>query len=250
MARNALLVVDADTATARRVTRALDGADVEVRVARDLPAALEAANRDGAVVALVAVSLPGASGYDLARRLRDETPWIAVYMLWGGFEVLDERRVAEVGACGSLRRPLSADAVLAVVENAIGAVPVASADLQPVEDTEETLPVGSFEPLDGADSRSPPEDDALVPLLGTERLAAFIPGDYKELPVVRIDREEVSVALERAVLAVLPETVEAVLERSMGSPGSLRRVVEEAVERAVAEQLPAALERALRERLG
>jgi CheY-like chemotaxis protein len=249
MARNALLVVDTDPATARRVTRALDGTGVEVRVARDASAALAAASGAGAVVALVAISLPGASGYDLARRLRDEAPWVAVYLLWGGFEVLDEKRVAEVGACGSLRRPLSADAVLAAVENAIGAIPVADTALQPVDEPEEALPVGSIEPLEGADQGARLDDDALVPLVGSERLAAFIPGDYQALPVVHLDREEVSVALERAVLATLPETLEVVIAQALARPGALRQIVEAAVERAVAEQLPAAVERALKRRL-
>jgi len=247
MACSHVLVVDADPATGRRMRRALQDTALGVREVRALEDALAAL--DGSVTAVFsAVSLPGSNGYELARRAQEQSPGLPVFLLWGGFDTYDERRAREAGVRAGLRRPFSTDALLALLEDAIGPMPLDAEALQPEEAPEESLPIGSIEPLEAGALRQG-ADDALVPPVGDERLASFVPADYDEIPVVRIDREEVSVALERAVLAVFPEVLEALLEKAATGRGRLGRLIEGAVARAVAELLPAAVEQALRERL-
>ena len=248
MAASVVMVVDANPATARSVQRALQGTAIEVVSAGSLPHAVERSSDPDLVAIFSAVSIPGGNGYELTRRVVDQHPSMAVFLLWGGFEPFDQGRATAAGVRAGLRRPFSSEAVLAALEELLGAVPVSSSFLEPVEPLEEDLPMASIEPLDangGAAGRGPP-----VPPVGDERLASFIPADYEELPPVRIDREEISVALERAVLAVLPEVLEAVLDKAVSQPGRSRAIIDELVSAAVAEQLPAVLEHSLRERLG
>ncbi len=247
MAANVVMVVDANPATARRVQRALQGTELEVISAGSLPKAMERAADPELVAIFSAVSIPGGNGYELTRRVVEHRPSMAVFLLWGGFEAFDEDRAMVAGVRAGVRRPFSNEVILAQLEELMGAVPVSSTSLEPMEPPEEVLPVGSIEPLEPNGHTGP---GLPQPPVADERLATFVPADYDEIPPVRIDREEISVALERAVLAVLPEVVEAVLDKAITQPGRVRAVVDEIVAGAVAEQLPAVLERSLRERLG
>ncbi len=247
MARSVVMVVDANPATARRVQRALEGTDLELRSASGMRDAIDHADDPDLVAIFTAVSISGGNGYELTRRVVEHRPDLAVYMLWGGFEAFDEDRALVAGVRAGLRRPFSSEAILALIEEQLGALPVSEASLEPMEPLEELLPVDSIEPLDTG-ALTPVEPTA--PPVGDERLAAFVPADYDEIPPVRVDREEISVGLERAVLAVLPEVIEAVLDKALTQPGRLRSVVERATAQAVARQLPLVLEKALRERLG
>jgi CheY-like chemotaxis protein len=247
MAPSVVMVVDANPATSRRIQSALQGTDLELRSASGMRDAIEQADDPELVAIFTAVSISGGNGYELTRRVVERRPDLAVYMLWGGFEAFDEPRAKAAGVRAGLRRPFSTEAILALIEEQLGALPVSSSSLEPMEPLEELLPVDSIEPLDtGALSDLEPA----APPVGDERLATFVPADYDEIPPVRVDREEISVGLERAVLAVLPEVLEAVLDKALTQPGRLRSLVEQATAQAVAEQLPAALERALQERLG
>lgn len=245
MARSVVMVVDANPATARRMRRALQDTELDLLVATNMAEAIASAADPELIAIFSAVSIPGGNGYELTRRVVGHRPSMAVYLLWGGFEAFDEDRAMVSGVRAGLRRPFSNEAVLALLEEQLGAVPVSSTALEPVDPPEEELlPVGSIEPLD-----APDPDPLPVPPVGGERLATFVPADYDELPPVRIDREEISVALERAVLAVLPEVVEAVVCKAARGRGPLRDAIDRAVARAVRDQLPELLDQALRARL-
>ncbi len=196
MADSVVMVVDANPATGRRIQRALQGTEIGVIMAATLAEAIDLAAEPDLIAIFSAVSLTGGTGYELTRRVVGHRPSLAVYLLWGGFEAFDEDRAMIAGVRAGLRRPFSNEAVLALLEEQLGAVPVSSSAIEPVEPVEEELlPVGSIEPLD-----MPSPGDIGIPPVGDERLATFVPADYDEIPPVAVDREEVSVALERALL--------------------------------------------------
>ena len=244
-----VMVVDANPATARLFRKALEGTELQLIAATSMAQAIEHAADPDLVAIFSAVSVPGGNGYELTRRVVSHRPSMAVFLLWGGFEAFDEDRAMIAGARAGLRRPFSGHAVLALLEDLMGVMPVAATQLEPVEPLEEDLPVGSIEPLDVTGSMPAHVPELPQPPAGDERLATFVPADYDEIPPVRIDREEISVALERAVLAVLPEVLEALLAKALVQPGRSRAVVEAAVAQAVGEQLPDVVEQVLRERL-
>jgi CheY-like chemotaxis protein len=255
MPPSSVMVVDANPATARRIRQALRGTDLDLVAASSMDQAMEHAGDPTLVAIFSAVSIPGGNGYELTRRVVSHRPDLATFLLWGGFEAFDQDRAMVAGVRAGLRRPFSNEAVLALLEDAMGAVPVPSSSLEPVEplepleSLEEDLPVGSIEPLDITGAVQDGTGDALVPLVGNERLATFVPADYAELPPVRIDREEISVALERAVLAVLPEVLETLLAKVLVQPGRTRSAFQATMAQVVGEQLPDVVEQVLRERL-
>jgi len=242
------MVVDANPATARRIQRALQGSELSVQPAGSMDEAIGASGDPDLVAIFSAVSVRGGNGYELTRQVTQRRPELAVFLLWGGFEAFDEDRAMLAGVRSGLRRPFSNEAILALLEDLMGAVPVSSSSLEPVEPLADDLPMASIEPLEP--TGNVPAVVPAAPPVGDERLASFVPADYQEIPPVRVDREEISVALERAVLAVLPEVLEVVLTKALIQPGKPRAAVEQAVAAAVSEQLPAVLERSLRERLG
>jgi DNA-binding response OmpR family regulator len=76
-------------------------------------------------------------------------------------------------------------------------------------------------------------DPQYRPPTSSERIATFLPRDYDELPRVAVDPAVVGPAVEQAILEVLPEVVETVLRRTLETSGTLRDIVEAAVEDAV-----------------
>jgi DNA-binding response OmpR family regulator len=76
-------------------------------------------------------------------------------------------------------------------------------------------------------------DPQYRPPTSRERIATFLPRDYDELPRVAVDPAVVGPAVEQAILEVLPEVVETVLRRTLETSGTLREIVDAAVEEAV-----------------
>ncbi len=232
MPRRSVMVVDADPGTARKVRSALDRSPFDVLPARSVQEALSLADGHDIAALLSVLSLPGGNGYDLARRIRENRPGTPVFLIWGGFDVVDGVRARAAGVTGGIRRPLTAEALLAQLESALGPLGTgAPAAPHPPVVTEE-LPSTNVEILGPA-----PRQPSLPPLVGGERLATFIPDDDSGPHVPKA--ASASVAAERAVLAVLPETLEVVLAKALLEPGRVRAVFEEVVRRAVEERLSA-----------
>jgi DNA-binding response OmpR family regulator len=76
-------------------------------------------------------------------------------------------------------------------------------------------------------------DPQYRPPTSSERIATFLPRDYEDLPRVAVDPAVVGPAVEQAILEVLPEVVETVLRRTLETSGTLRDIVDAAVEEAV-----------------
>ena len=243
MARRLVLVADPDPAAARKVKSALQGFAFEVLRAATFQEAVEA-SRQGAPAALFcALNLPGGSGYDLSLTLRSSHPHMATVFLCGGFDVLDPARARASGMDGSLRRPLSQEGIVGVLEQLLGALPLEEPVAEPLPVEVEPLPEDPFGPVEV------PPVHPRAPLSTSERVATFIPHDYESLPQVTVDPNVINAAMERAILAVLPEALEIVLEKALRDSNSMRGLVSEAVQRAVKEQLPAIARSVIHERM-
>lgn len=169
--------------------------------------------------ALVAVSQPDGDGYEVCRRVRGNSPGASLFLMAGGFDVVDEARADQVGAAGRVRLPFSEDGLRDALVEVLGPLPV---ELE--SGAVEILPEPSPPPA------APPRFPA--PPISSERLATFLPRDPREAhrpEPVAVDPKVVGPALERAVLEVLPEVVEGVLRTALLSSPAFRELVAEAV---------------------
>ena len=123
-----LLLAD-DSVTIQRVielTFAEEGVDV-VSVGDGLKAIerLEAERFD---IVLADVGMPGKDGFEVAAfvRARPELAGVAVVLLTGAFETLDEARVASVGAAAVLVKPFEPQMVIATVRDLLSGKPAAA----------------------------------------------------------------------------------------------------------------------------
>jgi CheY-like chemotaxis protein len=112
-ARRRLLVVDdnVDAAESLAVLLRLEGH--EVRVARDGPAALAAAQAEPPEVVVLDLGMPGMDGFEVARRLRGQpgSGGVLLVALTGWAQEEDRRRCYEAGFDGHLPKPVEWDAL-------------------------------------------------------------------------------------------------------------------------------------------
>lgn len=249
-----MLVVDASPLSARRVQEALRGTPFAVVVAATHAEAERAVEVGGIAVALAALSFPGGNGYDLARAVKARNPEAVVFLLCGGFEVFNGERADAAGVYGRINRPFTVDALVRHLEAALG--PLVGGDAAPGAPTPapvayEPVPQRPREPeiqaYDGPIAPAP--EPAPRPAVGDERMASFLPREWRSHPPVRVDPEVVGPAIERAILEVLPEVVEVVLNKALLRSPALRDLVEVAVDEAVRAQIGPIARRVIRERL-
>lgn len=229
-----VLVVDPNPSTRGRVEQAFAGTEFRAVFAGGFEEAREHADNGSLDLILSAVRLPEGSGYELASALRDQHPAALVFLMAGGFEVYDPVRAKASGVDGRISVPFTPSGLRARVEQAIGPLQQVDDDTYP--------PVGAESAGDALPSYTGPlvvEDmgPAPAPAVSQERLATFVPRDFRSPDPVSVDPAVVGPALEKAILEVLPEVVESVLRAQLGSPTALRSVVERAVRDAVAAHL-------------
>ena len=263
MPTRTVLVVDASPLSARRVQEALRGTGFSVVVAENGPAAEAAIEAGGIAVALAALSFPGGNGYDLARLVKTRSPEAVVFLLCGGFEVFNGERADQVGVYGRINRPFTVDTLLRHLEAALGPLgasteppaptPTPTPDFEAVP--RRPTPVEAApeppEPIQAYDGPIAPAEPAPAarPAIGDERLASFLPREWRSHSPVRVDPEVVGPALERAILEVLPEVVEVILNKALLRSPAFKDLVEVAVEEAVRAQIGPIAKRVVRERL-
>ncbi|GDX79707.1 hypothetical protein LBMAG42_15180 [Deltaproteobacteria bacterium] len=252
MSGSVVLVVDPVAQTAERVALALAGTRFSVRVVRDAVEAEAALDGDPIVAVLSAITLPRGNAYELAKHVRAKHPEAAVLLVSGGFDVYNAERAAEAGVVGRLSRPFSVEAVRRHLESALGPLGAeddqildASASLEPLPEVEPDRPAPP--PRVASPAPLPPPEPA--PPIADERIASFLPRDWRVLPPVAVDPAVVGPAMERAILAILPEVVEAVLNKAIATSPAFREMVEVAVEEALREELPSIARRVIRERM-
>ena len=229
MPLHTVLVVGPNPATHRRVETAFAGLS-RTLYARGAAEAVERCEGERLDLVLSAVRLANGNGYDLARDLRDDHPAALVFLMAGGFDVYDEDRASSSGVDGRINVPFTAASLRSRVEDAMGPLPpMSDAAFDPSGAwREETAPVAP--PLGSPVPGAP---------VSEERLAVFLPRDFRAGEPVAVDPDVVGPGVERAVMEVLPEVVEGVLRSALATSPSFRELVEKAVAKAVEERLAA-----------
>ena len=232
MPLNTVLVVDPNPATHRRVEAAFGGSS-RTLYARGAVEARERSVGEHLDLVISAVRLANGNGYELARALRDDHPAALVFLLAGGFDVYDEERATAAGVDGRINVPFTAASLRSHIEASLGPLP----DVLTSTDTdwgEDALPLAP--PLsDAVASLAVPS--VAIPPVSDERLASFLPRDYRAAEPVMVDPAVIGPALEKAIMEVLPEVVEGVLRSALTTSPAFRDLVDQAVARAAAERL-------------
>ena len=114
-----VLVVDDDDAIRSMIARILQKAGYHCTEERDPAGALAAADALDVELVMCDVNMPGGSGLDLVRRLRERHPDVAVLMVSG----MDDPRTAasaiDVGAYGYIVKPFERNEILIAADNAL-----------------------------------------------------------------------------------------------------------------------------------
>ena len=109
-----ILLIEDDLDIADFIQRGLVYKDYDVEVAHDGEAGLEAASDKPPDLVLLDIGLPGLSGLEVCRRLRDEagTADTPVLFLTGLGREAEEEAAATVGAQGVITKPFSPSALV------------------------------------------------------------------------------------------------------------------------------------------
>jgi PAS domain S-box-containing protein len=117
-----ILVVDDNRDSAETLAMLLELTGHEVFVAHDGQSALDAVERQRPGVVLLDIGLPGLSGHDVCRRIRQQ-PWgktTVIIALTGWGQEEDRRRSQAAGFDGHLVKPVDHAHLLALLESLIG----------------------------------------------------------------------------------------------------------------------------------
>lgn len=110
-----VLLVEDDTELARQISGDLGAEDYDVQVATTGPAALRAGLEGGWDLAILDVSLPGCSGFEVLERWRANQVNAPVIFLTAHAEVADRVRGLRLGADDYLAKPFAKDELKARV---------------------------------------------------------------------------------------------------------------------------------------
>ncbi len=160
-----LLIAD-DSVTIQRVIKlTFADEDVEVVAVSDGSQAVAIIDKDPPDIVLADVEMPGCSGYDVARHVRNSPhlSHIPVVLLIGAFEPIDAAKASAVGCDGVLAKPFEPQAVLTRVRELLskprastGAVPVPP--VVPAPPHALSAPVASIAPVTADEAPKPPQD--------------------------------------------------------------------------------------------
>lgn len=258
MSGQAVLVVDPAPHTAERVGQALAGTAFSMLIAKDGGEAEELLAKTRVAAVVATLTFPRGNGYELARAVRARSPEAAVFLVCGGFDIYNQERATEAGVTGRIARPLSVEAMRRYLETALGPLGETTGDTARfggISPSDESLPeveASGLELIDGTISGAfgrPVRAPEPLPAVGDERIATFLPRDWRTVPPVRVDPAIVGPAMERAILAILPEVVEAVLNKAIATSPAFREMMEVAIEEVVRQELPPLARKAVRDRL-
>lgn len=112
-----LLIVDDDERFRTRLLRAFRDRGYRVSAAEDYDRALAIARADPPDMALVDLRLPGKSGLDLVRDLKDVDPAINIVVLTGYGSIATAVESVRLGATSYLTKPVDADQILEAFAN-------------------------------------------------------------------------------------------------------------------------------------
>lgn len=108
-----MLLVDDDEVFRKRLARAMSGRGYVVREAGSLEEATSAAREDSPELALVDMRLPGTTGLEIVRALKDVDPTTNVVVLTGYGSIATALEAVRLGATHYLTKPVDVDEILA-----------------------------------------------------------------------------------------------------------------------------------------
>src|SRR5438270_11120420 len=108
-----ILIVDDDEVYRPRRARAFVDRGYDVRTAGDTDAAVAAANADSPEHAVVDLKMPGKSGLELVKALREIDPATKIVMLTGYGSIATAIDAVRLGATYYLSKPADADDIIA-----------------------------------------------------------------------------------------------------------------------------------------
>lgn len=115
-----VLVVEDEKALLLGIEENLKHAGYEVILAQDGPEALSLAMGSNPNLILLDIMLPSMSGYDIARKLRDEGSTVPIIMLTARTDEFDKLHGFEMGADDYVTKPFSVKELLARVKAVMG----------------------------------------------------------------------------------------------------------------------------------
>lgn len=107
-----LLLVDDDDVFRERLGRSFRNRGFYVRTAKDADEARGLARQDSPELAVVDLRMPGGSGLELVRDLKEIDPSTQVVMLTGYGSIATAVDAVKLGACNYLPKPADADDIL------------------------------------------------------------------------------------------------------------------------------------------
>jgi DNA-binding response OmpR family regulator len=178
-----ILVVDDDPDLLALVAFALTNAGYAVVKATDAAPAIAAFDRELPNLVLLDINLPGGSGFDVCRNIRDRSP-VPVMMLTARGEEEDLVRALELGADDYLTKPFSPRTLLARVKALLRRAGIESADTLTAGAVSLDLEAQTLVFADGASLRLTRLETRLLQILvaqaghvvTTERLLAHVWG--------------------------------------------------------------------------
>jgi len=110
-----VLLVDDDEILRERLAQAIRARGYEVKTAGSAEEALREVAKDSPEMAVLDLKMPGMSGLDLLRELRQHDPATRVLMLTGYGSIATAVQAVREGAVGYLPKPADADEILAAL---------------------------------------------------------------------------------------------------------------------------------------
>lgn len=118
-----ILLVDDDATLRERLARALRERGYDVRTAGNYDEAVDAIRADSPEMAVLDLKMPGKSGIDLLKVIRDQDPATQVMILTGYGSIATAVDATKLGAIGYLPKPVDADELLAAFQRHGGIEP-------------------------------------------------------------------------------------------------------------------------------
>lgn len=106
-----VLVVDDDPVVGKSIDRILSSRGYAVIAAAGGEEALDRLAREDYDVVYTDIKMPGMSGLEVARHIKESRPWLPVVIVTGYGNDANEAEAREIGVNGFLRKPLSPEMV-------------------------------------------------------------------------------------------------------------------------------------------
>lgn len=118
---NKILVIDDEEIIGESLRRTFKGYDYEIEIARNGQEGLQKARRDKFDLMIVDLKMPGISGLDVIKQIKEEQPETMMVMITGHSTVDSATEALKTGAFDYLPKPFTPDEISTVVEKALEA---------------------------------------------------------------------------------------------------------------------------------